>query len=199
MKTGTVARTIAGTALAACLSVAAPPPAQAAFTFVLTLEGLGSVRATGSGSLDLTGLTFKQRSGSDLSRFEGQLAIIYQSSGSFDIYEGLSGPANFGFDETSTIFASDASGDNVGLFGQGQLIVPAGYVSGTPLNAMLLLNKPLIDIGKPGSYVYSWAGDTFTVRLPNNPGPMPPVPEPATALLLGAGLLGLAALRRRSA
>jgi hypothetical protein len=186
----------AAVALAAGFGLTAPLPAEAAFTYTLTVEGPGSVRITGTGTLDLTGLTFKERTGSDLSLVIGHLGIIYQSSGQFDVYEGLTGPANFGFDSSDPIFAADASGDNVGLFGQLQLIVPAGYVSGTPLTAMILVNKPLIAIGSQGDYVYTWAGDTFTVKVPAEPGPFE-VPEPAAALLLGAGILGLGAVRRR--
>jgi len=186
--------------LAAGLALAAPPPAKASFTYTLTVVSPGSVRVTGSGSLDLTGLTFKERTGSDLSLVIGGTGIMYQSSGAFDVYVGLSGPPNFGYDSTDPIFPADTSGDNVGLFGQGELIVPAGYVSGTPLSAMMLLGKSLIDIGYAGNYIYTWPGDTFTVKVPAEPGPGPVlVSEPATALLLGAGLVGLAATRRRSA
>lgn len=51
------------------------------------------------------------------------------------------------------------------------------------------------------SYAYVMGGSLGTIDIPPPPPPPPPpgtdVPAPATALLLGAGLLGLAGVRRR--
>ncbi|MBM3522736.1 MAG: PEP-CTERM sorting domain-containing protein, partial [Alphaproteobacteria bacterium] len=50
--------------------------------------------------------------------------------------------------------------------------------------------------GTPGTYVFGFKGVGGVVIVPV---PVDPVPVPATALLFGAGLLGLAGLRRKAA
>jgi hypothetical protein len=107
-------------------------------------------------------------------------------------------------------YASSASGDLVGLVpanlfnfdSNTVLYVPQGYVSGAPLSGTATWEGETIDsLGLfPGTYVWSWgdsaAADSFTLVIVAPDGPGTPVPEPAAALLLGAGLLGLGAVRR---
>jgi hypothetical protein len=73
------------------------PPAQAAY--MVTLEQVGtSVVAIGSGTIDLTGLTFGYPFGTDVG-IEPNLAYIATGpagSQPIDVYTGITGPASFG-------------------------------------------------------------------------------------------------------
>ncbi|WP_206030231.1 PEP-CTERM sorting domain-containing protein [Roseomonas sp. AR75] len=185
---------------AACgLAVAAAAPAEAAFTFTVQQNG-PDVEVDGSGSLQLSGLSFVGSDNDTLNEISPNIGFLTRLDGPFDIYGGLSGPAAFGpgAGAQTTVGGGDTIGVNAG---NGRLVVPAGYVSGTLLAAtMIFENQTFATLGlTPGTYVYSWGGQTFgdsiTIEVVGPTG----VPEPATALLLGAGLVGLAGARRRRA
>jgi hypothetical protein len=160
------------------------PPAQAGYIVDLTQAG-GNVVATGSGTLDLAGLTFL---GSVTFPFGG---LVFPVAGqiavgstplSFDVYGGpATGPTSFG--GGGETLASSGSGDNVGIAGpEEELFVPAGYTSGNPLLSSATWDgQTLASLGvTPGVYVWTWgpvaADDSFTLDAlgTNHPHPDPP-------------------------
>ena len=172
-------------------------PAQAGYT--VTLQQVGpDVVATGSGAINLHGLTFSQSVSKNPAMmshtaFPSQVAIvaaIYTGpiSSSVDVYAGPSGPTSFGSGPRGS--ASSGSGDMVGIseryyfegdFSTCFLSVPAGYVSGTALSdSATYSGTTLADLGvTPGTYVWTWgttANQNFTLEIP----PFPPAPPPAT-------------------
>jgi hypothetical protein len=177
---------------------AAPARASAIYSFdEVGADVVGSL----SGSLDLAGATFQ---GTDInSDFGVQPVNGVILSGPTDVAENLysvTGPASLG--PGSTTRSTSVSGDPFALYMYGApfLAVPAGYVSGSPLNSgMLFTNHTFADMGlTPGTYVYTLAGsrDTLTVQI----GPAAPVPEPTSLLLFGSGFgAAILRLRRRKA
>jgi hypothetical protein len=185
--------------MAMCTSLLASP-AQAAY--VVNLEQVGNnVVATGSGSIDTLGL-----SGPNLGIESTFLQPVFGSiftgppanSVLDTVYSGFTGPLFFG-DGTGSPSPDSGSGDIVGLSGSdGQLSVPSGYVSGSPLSSTsTYLNTTLAVLGAtPGAYLWTWGFggdvDTFTLNVgaTASPGPIA-APEPASAPLLGSALAGL--------
>jgi hypothetical protein len=176
-------------------------PAQA--NYIVTLEQVGSnVVANGIGAINLTGLTFHgltdARSG--VVANIGELNTGPTTRVTVDVYSGAFGPTSFGSGDV--FFADTGSGDLVGIFGfAGLMIVPFNYVSGTALSdSMTFNNATLASLGvTPGTYVWTWgtgADQRFTLQI-GSVG-VPGVPDgSSTVSLLGFGLLGLAALRRK--
>jgi hypothetical protein len=80
----------------------------------------------------------------------------------------------------------------------GFLGVPLAYVSDSALSSrMEFADQTFASIGlTPGTYTWTWGSgsnaDSLTVQI----GPAA-VPEPASVLMVGVGLLSLAALRHR--
>ena len=169
-------------------------PAQAGYT--VTLQQVGpDVVATGSGAINLNGLTFYQ-SGSQNpaigpSGFLHPFASIYTgpTSSSVDIYGGPQWTDEFR-EQCFERSASSGSGDMVGISAIDSpeiggvfvsLSVPTGYVSGTALSdSATYSGTTLADLGvTPGTYVWTWgttANQNFTLEIP----PFPPPPPPAT-------------------
>jgi VPDSG-CTERM motif len=174
-------------------------PAQA---YTVTLEQVGSnVVANGSGAINLTGLTFVVSGTLEPGVIVPNIGII-QIGGSLgnpfiDQYIGITGPTSFG--NGYAFEANTNSGDFVGIFGlTGNIDVPQGYVSDTPLSDSMTFNHATLhSLGLTrGTYVWTWgtglANQNFTLII-GRAG----VPDGgSTVSLLGCALLGLAAFRR---
>ena len=170
-------------ALVAVTSLFSVQPAQAGYT--VTLQEVGSnVVATGSGAIDLTGLTFVVfRLYPAINPHEA--TIVTGLPDSFvDLYDsGASGPTSFGSSPVGTS-ASSGSGDKVGIVGGHTLAVPTGYVSGSALSDRATYSDTTVaSLGvTPGTYVWTWgtgANQNFTFKSqrrrqgPRSPSPIP--------------------------
>jgi len=172
--------------------------AQAGYTVILQQVG-PNVVATGSGPIDLTGLT----SNASLSRnpaispaggpYGGATICTGPTSSSVNRYLPLRGPRSFGSGPFTS--ASSGSGRMVGIFTTifgTYLFVPTGYVSGTTLSDSATYNNAtLASLGvTPGTYVWTWGtgpNQNFTLRIPVPPPP--PVPGPPVAITNPASLI----------
>ena len=173
-------------------------PAEA---YTVTLQQVGSnVVATGSGPINLTGLTFvgsvQIASGAVIVPNSAIIQTGPTGLVNLDVYSGLfTGPTNFG---SGGLFkANTGSGDFVGIHVlDGVLLVPQGYVSGSALSdSMTINNATFASLGvTPG--LYEWRGTGDLVHVTFNLWCQ--VPDGgSTVSLLGFGLLGLTALRRK--
>ena len=170
-------------------------PAQA---YTVTLQQMGSnVVATGSGAINLTGLTpFGLTQLSSL--MEASSGTIHTGQlGVAAGYTGFTGPTSFG--SGGLFFADAGSGDLAGISNApfaNFIFVPESYVSNTALSSSATWNNAtLASLGvTPGTYVWTWgmgANQRFTLRI----GAVPD--GGSTVSLLSFALLGLAALRRK--
>ena len=164
-------------ALVTLLGLGITQSARANYT--VNLEEVGSnVVATGSGTIDLTGLSFSFAGGFD-PQITGFSAFIFTGSGTanFDAYTGITGPTSFG--SGLGAIASSVSGNAVGVAGLTNLIfVPLGYISGNPLSSTATWdNATFASLGvTPGTYVWTWgSGQSFTLQIG---GATPPCPQP---------------------
>ena len=176
---------------------------RSAQAYTVTLQHVGSdVVATGGGAIDLTGLTANGFSNNISPAIEASFGII--ETGAFaskvGLYTGSIGPTSFG---SGDFFAANTgTGDYVGIVGflsQGQLFLPQDYVSDTALSSSATWNNATFaSLGAtPGTYIWTWGtglpNQNFTLII--GWAGMPD--GGSTVSLLGFGLLGLAALRRK--
>jgi hypothetical protein len=152
-------------------------PAQAGY--IVTLNEVGSdVVATGSGAIDLTGLTFNFIHSGMLAGIGPSSATITTGPtlGSADVYFGIiSGPTSFGSGQNTS--ASSGSGDAVGRVEAGPfdlILVPTGYVSGNALSdSSTYNNATFASLGvTPGIYEWTWgtgANQNFTLAVTTVP------------------------------
>jgi hypothetical protein len=179
-------------------------PSQTKAAYVLTLqETAGNVVASGSGSFNLAALTVNSTGnvgfGADVHATFAQLYVGSLNGGTEDIYQGLSGPANFG--SGGLFFPNSGGGNLAGVQGTGGLLlVPGGYTSGTILSGSdTWTTATLSSLGvTPGTYTYTWGSgptaDSFTINAITGA-----VPEPSTWATLVAGVGMLIGFRRRRA
>jgi hypothetical protein len=165
---------------------------QAGAALIIDVSQVGAnVVATGSGTIDLTGLTqlggFSTNAGTI-----PDIALIYVGpSGTLDVYTGASGPTSFGSGGDTA--PSSGTGDIFGVQGNGlssgSLIdVPAGYVSGSPLSGSMTFDESTIaSLGlTPGTYTYTWGSGADADSLAVN---IASVPEPSSLIMAGAAAL----------
>ena len=160
----------------ACLGIR--QSAQAGY--IVTLQQVGpDVVATGSGAINLTGLTFSHSASlgnpeilpRSYGAWGGGEIVTGPTSSSVDSYRGPSGP--WGFGSGGLTLASSGSGDMVGIVTillDGFLIVPRGYVSGNFLSdSATYSGKTFATLGvTPGTYVWTWgtgANQNFTLQI----------------------------------
>jgi hypothetical protein len=173
-------------------------PAQG---YIVTLDQVGSnVVATGSGAINLRGLTFTSLVEVP-AYMRAEAAIISLAGGIGDGYQGFSGPSSFG--SGSDTFASHSSGDFVGIdnfFAVSSVLwVPEGYVSGGLLSSSsTYTNATFTSLGViPGTYVWRWGTGLPNQNLTLIIGGVG-VPDGGTTIfLLSLGLVGLTALGRK--
>lgn len=188
--------------LAAILLVTAGTT-QAAYTIVVSQVG-PNVVATGSGTLNLTGLVFGGVGVAAPRVQPNNSALIIGVTAAAQAFDGIAGPAAMGAGGSTS--ASSSTGDKVGIAKTvNRLIVPNPYVSGAPLSSTATWNATTIaGLGwTPGTYIYTWAGDSLTIIVGAAAVPVVQTPVPAMgapgllllALLVGVG--GAVILRRR--
>jgi hypothetical protein len=182
-----------------CTEVRATP-------YVVTVEQIGSnVVATGTGQLDVTGLTFGGTEGGSQSLWPAGPAILLgldlPHSDLFDFYRGvISGPASFGIGGGS--LADSAAGNMVGLSLRSTppvVGVPIGYISDTDLgtSTITILNRTIAQLdATPGTYTWTWgsaADQSFTIEIEATT----PLPTALPLFATGLGALGLLGWRRK--
>jgi PEP-CTERM motif len=193
-------------ALAAAIGFAAlggqAQAASAGSSATIYITQVGSnVVITGSGEVDLTGLTNADESGPFPANGviwpdEAEILVGSSDNVGVDVYSGASGPATMG-SGAETVGTSGTGG----LFGVGSglldipvIYVPEGYVSNTPLSGTSVFdNTTLAELGlSTGTYVFTW-GDPSSLTVEVS------VPEPTTwaMMLMGFAGIGLLAYRKR--
>jgi hypothetical protein len=159
------------------------------------------VVATGSGTIDLTGLTI-QGTGGNSALLSPILGYVYTGAptpfgsgvtGYAGTITAQSGSSAFGTGGTTG--ANTGTGDQVDLAGFfGQLFVPTGYSSGAALSDSAIYDgATFASLGiTPGTYVWSWdnGADTFTLTTT-------PLPAAFPLFATGLGGLGLLGWRRK--
>ncbi len=172
--------------------------------FIVNFAQVGNnVIATGSGTLDLAGLSYLGTEGglSDGVIPNSASIVLGSTAGKSDIYTGFTGPSSFGSLGLTTPSAS--AGDLVGLqYSTNYIALPAGFESGGSLSdSGTFANATFASLGlTPGTYAYTWSppnvvDDSFVINIPATA-----VSEPATLALLAAPLAAFlfAQVRRRS-
>ena len=181
--------------MTAALVLSAAAIAHAGSIYAVTLAPVGpNVVATGSGTIDLTGLTSFGSAFASPELYPAHGILGTGPSGTIDQYTGLSGPFSFGPGFGG--FPISTSGGSVFLedFGLG-IDVPQGYVSGTSLSSSATYVGTIASLGlTPGTYTWTWnsGANSFVLQVP-----VVPVPEPSSFPLVGIGLLGGLRLARK--
>jgi hypothetical protein len=170
-------------------------PAQAGYIVTLTQQG-GNVVATGSGMLNLGGLTLTitgDTSQAGIFPAGGLINTGPTTATPVDLYTGTTGPTSFG--SGSFLPASSGSGDPVNIQGSiDNLVVPAGYVSDsrTLSDTSTYSGQTFASLGvTPGTYEWTWgtgADQNFTLQI-GAAVPAPLIGHGLPALLAVGGLL----------
>lgn len=182
-------------ALSALLFVSTWSANVSADVIITAIEsGNDVILSSDGGTLDLTGLTFVSTSAKTANAIiDPDSPLVSVGSGVLDRYDGVSGPANFG---SGNILRADLNTGN--LFGistfNGPLwvVLPTGFVTGGTLGAAsgTWLNESFASLGMmPGTYVWSWANDSITLRVAD--GDLAPLGNPDGNINSGDVLIAL--------
>jgi hypothetical protein len=166
-----------------------------AAVIVTVVETGGDVVSSGGGSLDLSGLgydgSFFDVSGGQISPITGLHALGAPSLTDIDTYGPPLTTPTYG--TGGNMLASSGTGDLFGVRSDFPgVAVPIGYISGGALSgSSTFAGQTFASLGiTPGTYVWSWSSDTFTLNI---------VPIPAAVWLFGSGLGLLGWMKRKRA
>jgi hypothetical protein len=193
----TMKRSLLLAALTAAMWSAQPAKASV----IMTIEQVGNnVVASGSGTINLTGLTDTGSFDVTAGIAPSQGVVLLGGGTSYDFWTGggLSGPSSFG--SGGVTLASSESGDYLAVGGAFQLYILSGYTSGTPISGTATFDlTTLASLGiTPGVYSWTWGtgqnADSLTLFAGVQPSA---VPEPTSVGLMSVGLAGGALLWAR--
>jgi hypothetical protein len=200
---------VAGAAMLIGSSLSAPS-AQAGYIVTLTQQG-SNVVATGSGTIDLTDLSFNASVGL-ATFFAPSVAEIATGpvAGIDSAYTEFMGPTSFGSGGLRS--PNSGSGDLVGICRcsvggappVSWVLVPQGYVSGSSLSDTSTYdNQTFASLGAtPGTYVWTWGSgadaDSFTLQIGPAAVPAPLIGRGLPVLLAVGGLFFAAKLLERA-
>jgi hypothetical protein len=184
------------------------PSAQASYIVTLAQDG-PNVVASGSGTIDLTGLSFLGN-GVVSAIITPDIGLIRTGpepgpGSAISAYGGFTWPLSFG--SGGETVANIGSGDFVGIEANASskdVEVPAGYTSGDPLSDTATYdNQTFSSLGAtPGTYEWTWGtgahADSFTLQIGAVAVPAPPIGRGLPVLLAVGGLLVGAKLLERS-
>jgi len=148
------------------------------------------VGATPSGSTTISSYNFVTSGYA----YVGIAPTNYGHSEIYDNYDIPTFPANFGTSDTTAQIATASTASTSMWLNSDvirQLRIVSDYTLGTPVTGTITWsNKTLAGLGLGvGTYVYAWTGDSFTVNVTA-------VPEPASAVIALAGVLGFGLWRK---
>ena len=168
---------------------------QARAEFIITFsESKGNVVATGSGTINLAGLSNGLASlfSTGVQAVNGDL--ILGSGGAVNVTEYVLSSAIGQFGSGGNFDASSGTGVGAGISAGANLLVPSGYTSNSLfMDSATWNNKTISQLGlKPGTYEGTWGStsagtfDDIKVVIPASAAP-----EPASLALLAIGAVGL--------
>lgn len=200
-----MAKQFVGAALVGVAALVCSLAAQAAYTVTMNQVGTDVV-ATGSGFFNLAGAGAPLTNPSGVGVVPASAMVVIGAAAVVDGFTlPIAGPANFGAGgfALATSGAGPIAGINTTI---SMLVVPAGYIDGTPLGVATTTwsGQTLAGMGvTPGTYVWTWGAgptaDSFTLIV-NAPSPasVPTLAEWGTVFLAAMlALLGFTTLRQR--